>query len=87
MTALNPVYTIGNQISEAVILHRGLDKHAAREHSIEMLERVGIPSPEKRVDEYPHQLSGGMRQRVMIAMAMSCDPALLIADERRRRST
>jgi len=81
MTALNPVFTVGNQIMETVILHQGLDKAAAREHAIRMLEKVGIPSPEKRVDEYPHQLSGGMRQRVMIAMAMACSPALLIADE------
>ncbi len=81
MTALNPVYTVGDQIMETVRLHRGLDKEAARAHAIEMLEKVGIPAPKKRVDEYPHQLSGGMRQRVMIAMAMACDPALLIADE------
>jgi oligopeptide/dipeptide ABC transporter ATP-binding protein len=81
MTALNPVFTVGNQIMETVMLHQGLDKHAARQHAILMLEKVGIPSPEKRVDEYPHQLSGGMRQRVMIAMAMACNPALLIADE------
>ena len=81
MTALNPVFTVGNQIVEAVRLHQGLDRSAARMRAIEMLTRVGIPSPESRVDEYPHQLSGGMRQRVMIAMAMSCDPALLIADE------
>ena len=81
MTALNPVYTVGDQIAEAVRLHRGLDRRAAREHAIEMLTRVGIPVPRRRVDEYPHQLSGGMRQRVMIAMAMSCDPQLLIADE------
>ena len=81
MTALNPVYTVGDQIVETVRLHRGLDKEAARDHAIDMLRRVGIPSPETRVDEYPHQLSGGMRQRVMIAIAMSCDPQLLIADE------
>ena len=81
MTALNPVFTVGNQIMEAVRLHQGLDKDAARARAIEMLDLVGIPSPEDRVDEYPHQMSGGMRQRVMIAMAMSCDPALLIADE------
>jgi peptide/nickel transport system ATP-binding protein len=81
MTALNPVYTVGNQIIEAVRLHQGLGKEAARLRAIEMLTRVGIPSPNTRVDEYPHQMSGGMRQRVMIAMAMSCDPALLIADE------
>ena len=81
MTALNPVYTVGNQIMEAVMLHQGLDAPAAREQAIGMLEKVGIPSPLSRVDEYPHQLSGGMRQRVMIAIAMSCNPALLIADE------
>ncbi|MGB0331922.1 MAG: ABC transporter ATP-binding protein [Planctomycetota bacterium] len=81
MTALNPVFTVGNQIAETVRLHQGLDADAARDRSIEMLRRVGIPAPEKRVDEYPHQLSGGMRQRVMIAMAMACDPSLLIADE------
>jgi peptide/nickel transport system ATP-binding protein len=81
MTALNPVYTVGNQIMETVMLHQGMDKDNAHAHAIEMLTRVGIPSPEQRVDEYPHQLSGGMRQRVMIAMAMACDPSLLIADE------
>lgn len=81
MTSLNPVFTIGNQIMEAIILHQKLNKQAAREKAIEMLRLVGIPSPEKRVDEYPHQLSGGMRQRVMIAMALSCNPKLLIADE------
>ncbi|MFT5081369.1 MAG: oligopeptide/dipeptide ABC transporter ATP-binding protein [Planctomycetota bacterium] len=81
MTALNPVYTVGDQIVETVRVHRGLDKAAARAHAIHMLTIVGIPSPETRVDEYPHQLSGGMRQRVMIAIAMSCDPSLLIADE------
>ena len=81
MSALNPVYTVGDQIMETVMLHQGLDKPAARKRAIEMLEKVGIPSPEQRVDEYPHQLSGGMRQRVMIAIAMACDPALLIADE------
>src|SRR5690554_4951985 len=81
MTSLNPVFTIGNQIMEAIMLHQKLDKAAARKKAIEMLSLVGIPSPEKRVDEYPHQLSGGMRQRVMIAMALSCNPKLLIADE------
>jgi oligopeptide/dipeptide ABC transporter ATP-binding protein len=81
MTALNPVFTVGDQIMEAVRLHQGLDRDAARARAIEMLDLVGIPAPDKRVDEYPHQLSGGMRQRVMIAMAMSCDPQLLIADE------
>ena len=81
MTALNPVYTVGDQIMEAVRLHRGIDAKAARKHAIDMLAKVGIPAPARRVDEYPHQLSGGMRQRVMIAIAMSCDPDLLIADE------
>jgi len=81
MTSLNPVYTIGNQIMEAIILHQKLHKKAAKNKAIEMLRAVGIPLPEQRVDEYPHQLSGGMRQRAMIAMAMSCNPSLLIADE------
>jgi len=81
MTALNPVYTVGDQIQEAIVLHQGLAASAARERSLSMLEKVGIPSPDARIDEYPHQMSGGMRQRVMIAMAMSCDPRLLIADE------
>ena len=81
MTSLNPVYTIGNQIMEAIILHQKLDKKAAKVKAIEMLRAVGIPLPEQRVDEYPHQLSGGMRQRAMIAMALSCNPSLLIADE------
>ena len=81
MTSLNPVYTIGNQIMEAIILHQNLNKSHAKTKAIEMLRAVGIPLPEQRVDEYPHQLSGGMRQRAMIAMAMSCNPSLLIADE------
>ncbi len=81
MTSLNPVYTIGNQIMEAIILHQHLKKKAARGKAIEMLRAVGIPLPEQRVGEYPHQLSGGMRQRAMIAMALSCNPSLLIADE------
>jgi len=81
MTSLNPVYTIGNQIMEAIILHQKLDKKEAKKKAIEMLRAVGIPLPEQRVDEYPHQLSGGMRQRAMIAMALSCNPSLLIADE------
>lgn len=81
MTSLNPVFTIGNQIAEAIILHQGLSKRDALGKSIDMLKKVGIPSPERRVHEYPHQLSGGMRQRAMIAMALSCNPKLLIADE------
>ena len=93
MTSLNPVFTVGDQIAEAIVLHQeqkptlmsrmGLQNKPswARKLAIEMLERVGIPAPEQRVDEYPHQLSGGMRQRVMIAMALCCAPALLIADE------
>jgi len=81
MTSLNPVYTIGNQIMEAIILHQKLDKKRAKKKAIDMLREVGIPLPEQRVDEYPHQLSGGMRQRAMIAMALSCNPSLLIADE------
>ena len=81
MTSLNPVYTIGNQIMEAIILHQHLRKREAHKKAIEMLRSVGIPVPEQRVDEYPHQLSGGMRQRAMIAMALSCNPSLLIADE------
>ena len=81
MTALNPVYTIGDQIGETLRLHQGMRKNKARKKAADYLELVGIPSPERRVNEYPHQLSGGMQQRAMIAMALSCDPKLLIADE------
>lgn len=81
MTSLNPVYTIGDQIIETIILHQKISRGKARKKAIEMLKLVGIPSPEKRIDEYPHQLSGGMRQRAMIAGALSCRPKLLIADE------
>jgi len=81
MTALNPVFTIGNQMIDVLMFHRHLTRRQARAAAIEMLAKVGIPVPDKRVDEYPHQLSGGMRQRVMIAMALSCDPKLLVADE------
>tara|TARA_Y100001934_G_scaffold282462_1_gene396297 strand:- start:5030 stop:6028 length:999 start_codon:yes stop_codon:yes gene_type:complete len=81
MTSLNPVYTVGEQIAETVRLHQGLDKQAAMQRAIDMLTAVGIPAPEQRVREYPHQLSGGMRQRVMIAIGLACDPRVLIADE------
>jgi peptide/nickel transport system ATP-binding protein len=81
MTALNPVYTIGNQLSEVLRRHQGLSPEKARLRTIELLEHVGIPAPAQRVDAYPHQLSGGMRQRAMIAMALSCSPKILIADE------
>jgi peptide/nickel transport system ATP-binding protein len=81
MTSLNPSFTIGNQIAEAIRRHQGLNAAEARERAIEMLRLVRIPSPEKRIDDYPHKLSGGMRQRAMIAMALACGPQLLIADE------
>jgi peptide/nickel transport system ATP-binding protein len=80
-TALNPAYTVGEQIAEAIRLHKGMGEAAARERTVELLESVGIPDPAARYDEYPHQFSGGMQQRAVIAMALSCDPDLIIADE------
>ena len=81
MTSLNPAFTIGDQIMEVILRHRAVGRRAARERAIEMLRRVRIPAPEQRIDDYPHKLSGGMRQRAMIAMALACGPELLIADE------
>jgi peptide/nickel transport system ATP-binding protein len=81
MTSLNPAFTVGAQLAEVLVRHRGMDAAAARAAAIDMLRRVRIPAPERRVDDYPHRMSGGMRQRVMIAMALLCAPALLIADE------
>jgi oligopeptide/dipeptide ABC transporter ATP-binding protein len=81
MTSLNPVFKIGDQIGEVLVLHRGMGAERARQEAVRLLEMVGIPSPARRVEQYPHELSGGMKQRVMIAMALACRPALLIADE------
>ena len=81
MTSLNPIYTVGSQIAESIMLHQGLSKKAALDAAFEMLKKVRLSAPETRLKQYPHQLSGGMRQRVMIALAMSCNPLILIADE------
>jgi len=81
MTSLNPIFTVGDQVGEAIALHQGTDKKETRRRVLDVLRQVALPSPESRIDQYPHELSGGMKQRVMIAMAISCEPALLIADE------
>jgi oligopeptide/dipeptide ABC transporter ATP-binding protein len=81
MSSLNPVYTVGDQVSEAIVWHRKVSAAEARARTVDLFRLVGIPSPERRVDQYPHELSGGMQQRVMIAMALSCDPSVLVADE------